>query len=687
MTAMDQKINAGHLKRNAFLYIRQSTVRQVMENTESTKRQYALRQRAAALGWPQEQIIVIDSDLGQSAASASDREGFQKLVTEVSLGRAGIVLGLEVSRLARNSADWHRLLEICALTDTLILDEDGIYDPAHFNDRLLLGLKGTMSEAELHVLQARMRGGLINKAKRGELAIPLPIGFVYNDQGQVVLDPDQQVQQSIHYFFTTFRRTGSLVATVKTFYREGLKFPMRPLSGPHCGEALWVDLERTRARYLLHNPRYAGAYVYGRNRSRNKVDGSGRTSWRLPREQWQVVLANAHAGYISWEDYEENVRRLRQNAQAYGSERPKGPAREGPALLQGLVFCGRCGTRMMVRYHSRRGHRFPDYICQEKRCRRGEPLCQHIPGIRVDEAIAELLLEVVTPMSLALTLTVQQEVQNQVAEADRLRQIQVERARYEANLAQRRFMQVDPDNRLVADSLEADWNRKLRALAEAQEEYERQSKAGQRVLSDDQRAEILTLPVNFPQLWKDPNTPDRERKRIVRLMLEDVTLLRDQQIHVQIRFKGGATRTLCVPIPPTATKMRNTSTEVISAIDQLLNQHSRGQIAAILNERGFLTGEGNPFDAHRVGVVERHYSLKGRILRLREAGLITAAELARLLNVTTKAVYRLYREGRLHAELCDDSPHYLYERPAAELMAQLQACIGNDLPREAQYEE
>ena len=318
-----QKVNTDHLKRNAYLYVRQSTIRQVFENTESTKRQYALRQHAIALGWRAEQIVVIDSDLGQSAASAADREGFQKLVAEVGMGKAGIVLGLEVSRLARNSTDWHRLLEICALTDTLILDEDGIYDPAHFNDRLLLGLKGTMSEAELHVIRARLQGGILNKARRGELQSPLPVGFLYNAANQTVLDPDKQVQESLRCFFETFLRTGSGTGTVKMFRQRGLLFPRRLKKGPHKGELHWGPLEHQRALQVLHNPRYAGAFVYGRTRIRKTVDGQ-ESSRIVPREQW-ILVPSIHLGYISWEQYEENQRRLRENAQALGHDRRKSP--------------------------------------------------------------------------------------------------------------------------------------------------------------------------------------------------------------------------------------------------------------------------------------------------------------------------------------------------------------------------
>jgi DNA invertase Pin-like site-specific DNA recombinase len=314
----ESKATAEHLKRSAYLYIRQSTLRQVLENTESTQRQYALRRRAIALGWPEERIIVIDHDQGQSGASAVDREGFQRLVTEVGLGKAGIVMGLEVSRLARNCADWHRLLEICALTHTLILDEDGLYDPGHFNDRLLLGLKGTMSEAELHVLRARLLGGIISKAQRAELKVPLPVGLVYDPNQRVVLDPDQQVQNSLRHLFATFGRTGSAWGTVQAFRREGVKFPRRGQAG--AGEITWCELTHAVVLATLHNPRYAGTFCFGRTRT--WTDGEGK--WhcdRVPRDQWRFVQKDAHPGYLSWEQYEANQSRLLANQQAQGWRR------------------------------------------------------------------------------------------------------------------------------------------------------------------------------------------------------------------------------------------------------------------------------------------------------------------------------------------------------------------------------
>jgi DNA invertase Pin-like site-specific DNA recombinase len=659
------KIQAHHLKRNAYLYVRQSTLRQVFENTESTKRQYELRQRAVALGWPLEQVIVIDTDLGQSGASAADREGFQRLVTEVGMGRAGIVMGLEVSRLARNNTDWHRLLEICALADTLILDEDGVYDPAHFNDRLLLGLKGTMSEAELHVIRARLRGGILNKARRGELEVRLPIGFVYDTEGLVGLDPDVRIQESVRELFRVFRRTGSATATVKAFRAESLQFPRRAYRGPHKGEILWGELEHSRVLWILHHPRYAGAFCFGRTRRRKHPDGRS-VFVRLPPEQWVALIRDAHEGYISWEEYEDNVRRLRENAAALSSDRKVGPPREGPALLQGLAICAVCGERMTVRYHAPRGHRVPTYMCQRRRVEHGQPVCQAIHGAALDEAIGRLLVETVTPVTLEVALTVQQELQRRVVQADRLRRQEVESARHKVDLARRRYMQVDPDNRLVADTLEAEWNEKLRALAGAQERYEQRSEADRAALDEQQRARIMAVATDFPRLWNDPRIADRERKRMARLLIEDVTLLRSDAITAQVRFKGGATCSLTVALPKTAWMLRQTPPEVVCEIDRLLADHTDAAVAALLNERGLTSGEGKQFHRIMVTRLRQAYKLKSRYDRLRETGLLTLQEMAKRLDVHPDTVKKWRMKGLLRAHAYTDKNEYLYEPPGVQ---------------------
>ena len=657
-----QKVTARHLARTAYLYVRQSTMRQVMENTESTERQYALRQRANALGWPSDGVVVIDSDLGQSGASAIDREGFQRLVAEVGMGRAGIVLGLEVSRLARNSADWHRLLEICALTDTLILDEDGVYDPTHFNDRLLLGLKGTMSEAELHVLSARLRGGIINKARRGELRCHLPIGFIYDVQGRVVLDPDKQVQESVRLLFQTFNRTGAAHATIKYFRTQRLLFPTRVNGGPRKGELAWGPLSLGRVACMLHSPWYAGAYAFGRSRWRRHPDGKTRYERRPPSE-WLVLIRDAHTGYISWVQYARNQKRLETSAKALHFNRSQTPPREGPALLQGRAVCGACGGRMHVHYATRRGQQIPTYVCVGRGRLFGDPLCQSVTGTAIDLAVSNLLVESVTPLALEMTLAVQQEIQSRLNEADRLRHRQVERAQYEADLARQRYMHVDPANRLVADSLEAEWNAKLRALDEARDEYERQRTADRLAIDGEQRRRILALATDFPAVWRDPKTSDRERKRMLALLIEDVTLTKQHQIIAAVRFRAGATTTLTLPRPLTAQQLRATHPEVRQQIDALLGEYTDAQVAQALNERGLLTGAGEPFDAASVQWVRFSAKLPSLKERLLAAGMLTTRQISDKLGVERSTLGRWRTKGLIQARICNESGEWLYWLP------------------------
>ena len=397
-------VTADHLRRLACLYVRQSSLQQVQDHQESTARQYALKRRALALGWAAERIVVIDDDLGLSAASAAERAGFQRIVADVGLGRVGMVMGLEVSRLARNSSDWHRLLEICALSETLILDEDGLYDPAHFNDRLLLGLKGTVSEAELHVLRARLVGGQLNKARRGELWMRAPLGMVFDAGGKLMLDPDEQVQGAVRLVFDTFDRTGSAGAVVRYFQQQQIAWPRRVAKRPRPGALVFGELERDRVLAILHNPRYAGAYVYGRTRQR-KLRLAGQARYRrLPRDEWKVFLPDAHPGYITWTQFEANQEALRACAQSFGADRRSAP-REGVALLQGLVICGRCGGRMTVRYIVSGGHPRPLYSCQRRTIARAEPPCQSLPGAAIDRAVSELVLEAVTPAATSRSIS------------------------------------------------------------------------------------------------------------------------------------------------------------------------------------------------------------------------------------------------------------------------------------------
>ena len=668
-----RKVDASHLARKAFLYVRQSTLRQVAENQESTRRQYGLRERAIALGWTAEQVVVVDCDLGLSGASA-DREGFQKLVAEVGMGHAGIVLGLEVSRLARNSTDWHRLLEICALTETLILDEDGLYDPTDYNDRLLLGLKGTLSEAELHMLRARMRGGLLAKARRGELHIGLPVGLVYDELGRVVLHPDAQVCNTIALFFRTFLRTGAACATVKHFSEQAIPFPAPAQVGAKTAQVVWGRLNLSRAVHLLHNPRYAGAFAYGRRHRRKQPDGRCRTA-HVPRDQWHALLLDAHPGYISWEEYERIQQRLRASAHAYGIDRRHGPPREGPALLQGRVLCGRCGVRMSVRYHRRRGELVPDYSCHVRTMQHGDSPCQLIPGGKVDEAVGRLLVETMTPMALELTLAVQAELEARLHEADRLRRQQVERAEHEAEHARRRYMQVDPTNRLVAASLEAEWNDRLRVLDDVRDHVERQRSADRATFDDKAKERVRALAADFPAIWNDPVTPQRERKRMVALLLEDATLLKRQEdITISVRFRGGATTTLSASIPLNAWRKRQTHPKAVTSAAALLEAHTDAEVAAALNEAGFTTGANVPFDTTAVKWLRHRYGLKSYREHLLAAGKLTATEMAARLGISRRQVGVWRQAGRLTATNCRDKRGWMYD--PIEQPQRIQSCVA-----------
>jgi DNA invertase Pin-like site-specific DNA recombinase/F0F1-type ATP synthase membrane subunit b/b' len=629
-----------------------------MENQESTRRQYALKERAMALGWRPDQIVVIDSDLGRSAASAVDREGFQKLVADVGMGRAGVVVGLEVSRLARNSVDWHRLLELCALTDTLILDEDGLYNPSQYNDRLLLGLKGTMSEAELHMLRARLRGGALSKAQRGEFRLKLPVGLVYDEEDQVVLHPDLQVRDAIRLFFKTYGRIGTACGVVKYYKEQGWLFP-KPNGLMNTKEVIWGRLDLSRAVGILHNPRYAGAYAYGRRRERKLPNGKTKSE-TLPREQWTVLLLDAHPGYISWQEYEHNQDRLRKTAQAFNIDGRHGPPREGPALLQGLVICGVCGSRMTVRYHHRRGRLIPEYRCSIRTTTYRDPTCQVIPGGTIDEAIGKLLLDTMTPAALELTRAVQAEIQTRLDEADKLRCQQVERARYEAELAQRRYMKVDPDNRLVASSLEAAWNEKLRIWQECQEQAEQSRERDAATFDESTRQRIDKLTEDLPAVWHHPATSSRERKRIVALLIEDVTLLKKQDLKVHVRFRGGATTTMILPPPLTAQELFGTSPELLAEIDDLLSRHTNPEVVAILNERGRRTGMDKPFNMDALTWVMHNHGLKSLKQRLRAVGFLNRNEMANALGRSYWQIKDMQSQGLFLARTVDGSGEWAF---------------------------
>jgi DNA invertase Pin-like site-specific DNA recombinase len=657
------KVTADHLRRDAYLYVRQSSLYQVANNTESSRRQYDLRGRAVALGWPAESVIVIDVDQGQSGATAADREGFQRLVADVSLGKAGIVLGLECSRLARNNADWHRLLELCSLSGTLICDEDGLYDPGSINDRLLLGLKGTISEAELHFIRARLQGGLLAKAARGELRVRLPVGLSYDQLGNATLDPDISVRAAIEYLFRCFERTGSAHAVVKQFAAEGLKFPGRHgVGGPHAGELYWKSLRHDMVLFTLHNPRYAGAYFYGRRKTFTDIDGHTRTVLK-PRDQWTVLIKDAHPGYITFEQYEHNQQTLAANAAAHSdTERGAGPAREGPALLQGLVVCGKCGRRMTVNYHARcNGELVPNYHCSREGIATGTPPCQTINGAGVDEAIATLVLGQLTPLAIEAALAVSTELAQRAADADRIRQMGVQRAEHAAEAARRRYLAVDPTNRLVADQLEADWNNKLRELADAKDEYGRATQDGNRPLTDEQQTKIRALATDLPALWANPATPMRERKRLIRLLLTDVTLIdASEQITAHVRLSGGQHHTLKLPRPLRAWEQHTTPASTIELIEQLLDECTYDETVTILNQRGLTGGWGKPFTVTSLTQLCKNRGIPSHHDRLRAQGLLTLDEIARQLGVSAQTIKVWQRRGQITGQRIDGRRAHLY---------------------------
>lgn len=663
-----RKVESHHLEREAYLYIRQSSMKQVIENVESTKRQYALRSRATALGWADDQVVVIDSDQGESGASASWREGFRRLVTDVGLGRAGIVMGLEVSRLARNNADWHRLLEICALANTLILDEDGVYDPTNFNDRLLLGLKGAMSEAELHVLKARLRGGILNKVRRGEYRCVLPTGLVYDATGAVILDPDAQVRETIAYFFETFVRVGSAHQTVKAFRDEGLRFPSR-LRAPTAG-VIFHPLTASAAMRTLRNPRYAGTYAYGQRVYRRTADG-GKTFRKRAHNEWLACIPGAHPGYITWDRYQENLRLLESNGHGYDAARGS-PPREGVALLQGRAVCGRCGQHLRARYREQRGKLESWYVCDRASDARAEPNCQSLAGPPIDEAVGRLVAEKMTPAAVDLALEIRKEIEGRYDEVDQLRCRAIERAQVDADLAQRRFMMVDPGNRLVADTLEADWNEKLRALAKARDERESGRREDQIVIDSAIRERLVAMTADFERLWSDPSTPNRERKRMLAYVIEDATLVKlseEGTTKVHVRFRGGQTTTLTTVNPKASWQKVKTPSEIVELVDRLLDDHLYAEIAEILNVRGLRPGgsawpgrRGTRFTALRVQYIVHTYGLRSRFDRLRARGLLTKEELAPRLGIHPQTLTRWAKHGIVRAHAYNGHA-WLYEDP------------------------
>ena len=659
------RITVGHLKRKAYLYVRQSTLYQTEQNPESLERQYDFRKQALGLGWHQDQIVTLDEDLGQSGAEATHRTDFQRLVADVGLGQVGVVLSLEVSRLARNSADWHRLLELCAMTDTLILDEDGLYDPNQFNDRLLLGLRGTMSEAELHFLRARLYGGKLNKARRGELRTMLPAGLIYDPEGHVQLDPDRQVQQAIATVFDLFERLRSAWQVVCQLQQAEIRLPVRLRAGPQAGETVWTEASLSRVLKILKNPRYAGMYFYGRTRQRKGVPAQ-----TLPAAQWKVQIPNAHPGYIPWEQFEANQQILAENDPRMKSRSARLPPREGPALLQGILLCGRCGRRMTVYYNRRStGKVSLIYCCGYESKERGGKLCQLVPGRGVDQAIGRLAVQALTPEAVDAAVAVFEELQRRNVELAALYQSQVERAHHDAESAQRQFFLTNPENRLVADNLEKRWNDKLYALAEAENAFTGWKEKNRFDVSPPAREDMLQFVRDFPALWDHPQTTARDRKQMLRLMIQDVTLLRGDDIHVCVRWKGGATSELHLSIPPCAWELRRTPQVVLDRIADLAKEYTDEKIAEILNREGLHSNTVQTFTYEHIARLRIAKGIPGYYDHLRRAGMVTCKEIMARTGVGEETVRKWRRSGLMRA-IRYSRKRWLYEFPGQEILSQ-----------------
>jgi DNA invertase Pin-like site-specific DNA recombinase len=539
-----QKVRPEHLDRAAAVYVRQSTRHQVLEHTESTRLQYALAERAVALGWARSQVVVIDDDLGVSAATADSRKGFARLVTEVTMGRVGVVLGIEMSRLARSGRDWHQLLELCSLSGVLLADPDGVYDPSFYNDRLLLGLKGTMSEAELYLIRQRMLSGKLAKAERGELAVPLPIGYARRLSGEVIFDPDEQAQHAVRLVFGAFRRLGTLNSVLRYLVAQQVQLPVRVHSGPLKGELEWRRPTRETLQNMLHNPAYAGYYAYGRRQvePRRKIPGRPDTG-RVVKDasQWLVLLPGRLPAYITPEEYEANIARMAANRQTAAAP---GAPRDGAALLSGLLRCGRCGGhRMTVSYHDVSARSAYGYTCGFYQVNYGTGgRCQHIAGAALDDYIAGQVLAAVAPAALEVSMAAAAHAEDERAMLDKLWRQRLERARYAADRARRQYQLAEPENRLVARQLEADWEAALAETARLEADYQRFAEQQPTALTAAERAAIQALAKDLPAVWDAPSTTQADRKELLRILIEDITVSvagDSELVDVTITWAGG----------------------------------------------------------------------------------------------------------------------------------------------------
>ena len=647
---LTSKIADQHLSRVACIYIRQSTQGQVRFNQESTERQYNLKNKAQSLGWSPEKIRILDRDLGQSGARTTNREDFKALVSDVAMGQVGAIFSLEASRLARSNKDWHRLLELCAITSTLVIDEDGCYDPSEFNDSLVLGMKGTFAQAELHIIRARLHGGKLNKARKGELRFPLPVGYVYDDD-EIALDADQEVQGAVRTIFELFEREGSAFAVVQRFNELGLRFPRRQWGGAWDGKLIWGQLRHSRVLGMLANPAYAGAYVYGRYQSRKQISPTGEIHTqlrRVPQDEWRVTIPDHHPGYISWEQFLANRQRLQANRT--NAEVLAGPAREGLCLLQGLLLCGTCGRRLGVRYTGNGGI-YPIYQCVWKhREALSSRACMSLPFRPLDDAIAERVVGAVTPLTIELALKALTSLeQRDQAIAGQWRR-RIERARYEADLAERRYEAVDPHNRLIASTLEQRWNDAAQRVLELETEFANFEQQTLRTITAEQKRQILQLAGDFPRLWTATTTQARDRKLMLRLLIKDITVAKGEErklLKLQIRWQGGATEVVGLWLPANRADVVRYPATIIDKVRDLAREHDNEQIAVLFNSDGLKSSTGNPFTAAMISWIRYKHRISGPS---HPPGTLTVNEVCERYGVSMHVVYYWIERGHISAQ-------------------------------------
>jgi DNA invertase Pin-like site-specific DNA recombinase len=650
----NEKIKPTHLQRNAYVYVRQSTAAQVQHNRESTDRQYKLTDRALHLGWSPSQIKIIDEDLARSGSGIADRHGFALMTTEVALGHVGLILSIEVSRVARNSADWYRLLDLCGVTDTLIGDEDGLYHPGLFNDRLLLGLKGTMAEAELHVIRARLEGGIRNKAAKGQLRRGLPVGFLWGEEdGEVLFHPDQAVTHAIHCIFEKFTEMGSVRQVWLWLRSQSLSFPSQSHSS---SEIQWVTPTYTAVHQVLTNPVYAGAYTYGKTRQESYVDQTGRLrkhTRHLPRSKWMILIRDHHKGFIDWETYEMNQSRIGKNTHP-GPHQAAGAIREGSALLQGLATCGRCGRRLRVYYQGQ--HSTPGYYCAANHIANGRGLfCLRVGGVRIDEAVTHAFLEAIAPAGMEAALVAEKNLETDHEAALAQWRLQVERARYETERTERRYRSVEPENRLVARTLETEWESRLSELADAEAELARRQRQHPGPLTDEQRTRIRALAADLRRVWEAPTTTDRDRKELLQTLLDEVIIAvqpAESKAHLTLRWRGGAISELDLSLRSHRIPPIRTDEDTIDLVRRLAVHYPDAVIAGILNRQGRRTANGDRFTMNKVGNLRRYWKIPrfDPATVASEGELVTVKGAAEILGMAPSTVHRWLADGFIAGE-------------------------------------